>query len=58
MLSFTFFAVPGVALLIGGAANREPLPMVLGFGSIGLAFFLGTILWLAGEMCSSKSENK
>jgi hypothetical protein len=58
VLSFAFFLIPGVGLLVGGAANRESLPLVLGFGSIGLAFFLGTILWVAGEMCSSKSENK
>ena len=49
VLSFTFFLLPGLVLVIGGTSNHEPIVAILGFCSLGVACFFGTILWLAGE---------
>jgi hypothetical protein len=57
ILSFSFFLLPGTWLL-NQANSRDLLAFVLGSSLIGFAFFAGTILWIAGEKCSSKQNNK
>jgi hypothetical protein len=61
--TFTFicFFFPGAWLIFAIAhANpiAEPIAFVLGFVLLGLAFSLGPFLWLAGEMCCPKQDNK
>ena len=60
-LSFTFFFLGGMFLL--GMTNfridRENLlATVLGFFLLGIAFFVGPMLWLAAEKSCSKHEGR
>jgi hypothetical protein len=57
--SFTLFFLPAVLLLRVSAGNRDALlATILGLCLLGLAVFLGTILWLVGEKCCSKQDGQ
>lgn len=51
ILSFACFFFAGVRILAlaTSAGPYQPLVIVLGLCLLGVAFFLGPILWLAGE---------
>ncbi len=57
--SFTLFCLPAVLLFRIPQDTRDAtLATVLGLCLLGVAVFLGTILWLAGEKCCSKQDGK
>ncbi len=57
--SFTLFLIPAVLLFrVPGGYKDSLLATVLGLCLLGLAVFLGTILWLVGEKCGSKPDGK
>jgi hypothetical protein len=62
ILSFAFFFVPGMMFLAHATDGHDPsftlIGVVLGLCTLGIAVFLGTILWLAGEKCCSKQDSK
>jgi uncharacterized membrane protein YgdD (TMEM256/DUF423 family) len=56
-LSFTFLAIPGLIILMNARALTHEDGFILaaiGLFLVGLAFFAGTILWLAGEKWTVK----
>lgn len=55
LLSFVFFFIPG-AWCLANANKDEALAKILGSCLIGVAFFLGTILWVVGEKCCAKKS--
>ena len=58
ILSFTFFFLPGAWLVCRRAAEHESGLIAVGSVLLGIAFFVGPMLWLAGERCSSKQDSK
>ncbi len=57
--SFTLFFIPAVLLFRVPDGYRDSLlATILGLCLLGLAVFLGTILWLLGEKCCSKPDGK
>jgi hypothetical protein len=56
VFSFGFFLFPGLWVLGRANAQEEALAVVLGCALIGIAFFAGPLLWLAGERCGSKLD--
>jgi hypothetical protein len=56
ILSFTFFLLPGAWLTFRRASEREAGLVILGLILLGIAFFVGPMLWLAGEKCSSNQS--
>jgi len=54
VLSFTSFVIPAVWLLSHANGRDEPLAIIIGFCLLGIAFFVGPILWLTAEKCCSK----
>jgi hypothetical protein len=57
ILSFLFFLLAGAGMLLLGAevgVREGPIIFILGLCLLGLAFFFGALLWLAGEWCHSK----
>ena len=61
IFTFICFFFPGAWLIFAIArANpiAEPIAFVLGFVLLGLACSLGPFLWLAGEKCCPKQDNK
>ena len=57
-LSFTCFLLPGAWLALHGDPEREAGVIVLGLVLVGIAFFVGPMLWLTGERCCSKQDSK
>ncbi len=59
ILSFTFFFFPAVLLFrVPDGYRDSTLATVMGLCLLGLAVFLGTILWVVGEKCCSEQDNK
>jgi len=57
VISFLFCFLGGVCMLGTGFSGNGGLALVvgaLGLFLIGMAFFFGAMLWLAGQKCSSK----
>jgi hypothetical protein len=58
--SFAFFFVPAMMFLGGamtsGDPSYTPIAVVLGLCLLGIAVFLGTILWVVGEKCSRQGS--
>ncbi len=55
--SFAFFFLPGVWVLCNAKAG-EALAVILGCVLVGIAFFVGPILWLIGEKCRPPQDRK
>jgi uncharacterized membrane protein YgdD (TMEM256/DUF423 family) len=59
ILSFLLFFIPAVLLFrVPTEYKDSTLATVLGLCLLGVAVFLGTILWLVGEKCFSKQDGK
>ncbi|MBI3876612.1 MAG: hypothetical protein HY300_11800 [Verrucomicrobia bacterium] len=57
VLSFAFFFLPGAWVLCRAKAD-EAFAVILGCVLIGIAFFVGPVLWLIGEKCRSPQDRK
>ena len=49
ILSFIFFLIPGLWLAFGEGPEHEAGVVVVGLVLLGIAFFVGPMLWLTGE---------
>ncbi len=58
VFSFGFFLFPGLLIFSRTNAQDELLAVILGCVLVGIAFFAGPMLWLAGEKCGSKRDTK
>jgi hypothetical protein len=58
VLAFLFCFSGGAWFLSHGGGSDNVLPIGLGLYFIGKAFFVGPMLWLAGEKCCSGSDGK
>ena len=58
VVSFTFCLLGGVVLLLNGIDNESGLLSGIGLFFIGMAFFVGPMLWLAAEKYCSKPDSK
>ena len=60
VLAFAFCLLGGLWLLSRSSfgSKDDVLPTAIGFYFVGKAFFVGPMLWLAGEKCGSKSEGR
>ncbi len=60
VLSFGFCLTGGLWILsrTGFKADNDALATAIGFYFVGKAFFVGPMLWLAGEKFCSKPDDK
>lgn len=58
VLSFSFFSVPGLALMAHAHGDSEMGEVIFGSLFIGIGVFAGTLLWLTGEKLGSKPDAK
>ena len=60
VLSFAFCLLGGLWLLSKStfSSKDDVLPTAIGFYFVGKAFFVGPMLWLAGEKCCSRPDGK
>ena len=58
VVSFLFCLLGGVVLLLNGIDKESGLMSGIGLFFIGMAFFVGPMLWLAAEKYCSKSDSK
>jgi hypothetical protein len=61
VMSFLFCFLAGVCMLIpafSGPGKDGIIAAALGFFLIGLAFFFGALLWVAGQKCSAGGDSK
>ena len=59
VLSFGFFLFPGAWVLSRTTtAAAEPFAVIVGCVLVGIAFFVGPMLWLAGDKCGPKPDAK
>ena len=58
ILSFGCFFFSGGWLVLHSTPGREPGVIILGVLLMGIAFFAGPMLWLAGEKCCSKQNGR
>jgi hypothetical protein len=57
ILTFSLFFLPAVLLFRLSNGERDgALAMILGLCLLGVAVFLGTILWVVGEKCGAKQD--
>ncbi len=58
VLSFGFFAVPGLTLMAHAGGDGESGQLIFGSLFIGIGCFAGTLLWLMGEKLGTKSKGQ
>ncbi len=56
--SFVFCLLGGLVLLLNGVDKENGLLCGVGLFCIGMAFFVGPMLWVASEKHGSKSDTK
>jgi hypothetical protein len=60
VLAFTFCLLGGLWILsrVSFSSKDDALSVAIGFYFVGKAFFVGPMLWLAGEKCCSRPDGK
>ena len=59
VLAFTFCILGGLWILTKCTSSKDDaLYMGIGLYFVGKAFFVGPMLWLAGEKCCTKPDGK
>ncbi|PAW91637.1 MAG: hypothetical protein B9S33_00155 [Pedosphaera sp. Tous-C6FEB] len=58
VLSFAFLSVPGLALIVHSLQHDELGEAIFGCLFLGVACFAGTLLWLLGNKCRTKSDTQ